>query len=126
MVQSIECRLRLRWQLWRWYGERLRTGRTRTVTRFFRMRSLSLGGSPHCIVLRIGCKVVEQAEEPLRIILVKLLAQDAEKTCLSKHLALPCEPQEVNADFRGTQLCTDQQTPHIPGYCGVWRPLCCE
>jgi hypothetical protein len=33
---------------------------------------------------------------------------------------------EVNADFRRTQLRTDQQTLQIPGYRGVWRPVCCE
>src|SRR5215510_8799983 len=126
MGQSIECRLRLRGQLWRWCGERLRTDRTCTVTQFFRMRSLSLGGSLHCIVLRIGCKVVEPAEERLHVILAELLAQEAEKTCLLKHLALLREPVEVNADFRGTQLCTDQQTPQIPGYRSVWRPAFCE
>src|SRR5262245_34707808 len=120
MVQGIKFCLRLRWQLWRWCGERLRTSRTRTVTRFFRMRSLSLGGSLYCIVLRVGCKVVEQAEERLHGILAELLAQEAEKTRLLKHLALLCEPVEVSADCWGTQLHMDQQTLQIPGYCGVW------
>src|SRR5215510_9036360 len=100
MGQGIECRLRLRGQLWRWCGERLRTGRTRTVTRFFRMRSLSLSGSLPWIVLRIGCKVVEPAEERLHVILAELLAQEAEETRLLKHLALLCEPVEVTAGFQ--------------------------
>ena len=85
------------------------------------MRYLSLSGSLHYFVLRIGCKVVEPAEERLHIILAELFAQEAEKTRLLKHLALLCKPVEVSADCWRTQLHTNQQTPQgIQVLQGAW------
>src|SRR5262252_7746999 len=79
--------------------------------RGYLMYLLCLGDGLEGIALRIGRKVVEQAEERLHVILAELLAQEAEKTRLLKHLALLCEPVEVSVDCWRTQLHTDQQTP---------------